>query len=148
MALNPCVKEILCALGSAVLGGLSGLIQAQKVALEALIASFEAQILALDVLNAPLIIARNVALQALHAAESAAELLPLGLISTCADLGDFNINVSTALASTEAELNDIVDRVNRYLSFRAELQAAVDEFNAILEQFSQIELTIQECATA
>jgi hypothetical protein len=146
MAVEACVKQILCALSSAVLGALTSLITAQKAVLEAQVIALEAQLLTLDVATVPLEIARSAALAIISRVRNTATLVPIELIAGCADLGDFNIDLVTAIDRATAELNDVVDDLNRLLSFKAELNLLVTELNRIIDQFGQIELAIQECA--
>lgn len=143
--LNPCVKEILCALSGAVLNALNTLITAQKTALVVQVTAFQAQLLTLDVATAPAEIARGLALDALNTARSAATLVPIGLITACVDLGDFNVDLVAAVDGLTADLNDTIDDLNRLLSFKEELQFLVNEFLRIIDQFSAIQLAIQEC---
>ena len=145
MALDPCVKQILCALGAAVLGALNAVIQTQKALLTAQVVALQAQLLALDVATIPLEAARSIANEVLNQARTAATLVPFELIAGCVDLGEFNFSLTESIDSALREVNDLVDDLNRLLSFKEELQLLVDEFNRIIEQFDQILLAIQEC---
>lgn len=146
MAVEDCVREILCALSGAVLGAIQSLIAAQRAALEAQVLALRAQLLTLDVATFPIQVARGFANAALAQARGAASLVPLELIAGCADLGDFNVDLVAAVDNVTAELNDIIDDANRLLSFRAELNALVLELERILEAFTEIETVIEECA--
>jgi len=145
VALNPCVKQILCALGEATLGALNTLLQAQIAIIDAEIASVAAQLAVVDILTIPLEIARDVGQNALNSAQQVASLVPLNFIAGCADLGDLNVNLSRLLANASADFNDIINDLNRKLSLREELNALILELQAIREQFGDIQLTIAEC---
>lgn len=145
MALDVCVRNILCALSAPVLGALSGIIQTQRAALTAQITGLQTQILRLDVAAAPLEAGRVILNQSLGQLRAAASLVPLSLIEGCGDLGQLNINLVASIDQKTAELNETVDELTRVVSFRDELQTVVDEYTAIIEQFDEILLTIQEC---
>lgn len=147
MALNPCVKQILCALGQATLNALNTLIVAQIARIDAQIAVFKAQILALDVLILPLQAVKSIAEAAVQAARQSLGLVPLSLIAGCVDLGDFNINLVQTLEDKNAELQDTLTDINRKISIREDLNALVAELDAIREQFADIRVTIAECLT-
>jgi len=147
MALNPCVKQILCALSAPVLAALNAVISSQIALLRAQIVAAQAQLLALDITTAPLELARNIAQGLIDQAKAAATLVPFELIAECADLGDFNVNFVESLDALTADLNDIVDDLQRLLSFKEELQLLVNELEEVIEQFEGIQAVIEECAT-
>jgi hypothetical protein len=147
MALDdPCIRSILCTLAGSVLGALDTIIDTQIIAMQAQITAAQAQLLVLDVATIPLEAARSAANAVLERARSAATLVPLELIAGCAGLGDFNFDLVSSIDDATREFNDIVDDLNRLLSFKEELQALVDELNRVIEQFQEIQLLIQECA--
>ena len=88
---------------------------------------------------------KGLANAALAEAVAAAGLIPLGLIASCADLGEFNLDVVGSIEAATADFNDIVDQLNRLLSFKAELEALEQELLAIIDRFTAIENAIQEC---
>ena len=147
MALNPCVKQILCALGNATLSSLNGLIQAQLLILDAKIIELDAELAVLDVLTFPLIALGAAAAEAVNAATASLSLVPLNLIAGCADLGDLNVNLTQILDDANADLQDYIVDINRKLSLKEELVALKDLLASIRQQFLDIQLTIAECST-
>ena len=147
MAFNPCLKSILCALGQATLDALNTVLQAQLVVIDAQIAAFTAQLAILDILTLPLSAAAVVAQEAINAANQVVSLVPLGLISDCADLGDLNVNLTQVLDNANADFQDIVTDLNRKLSFKDEINAGLEQLAEVRQQFSDILLTIEECST-
>lgn len=143
-----CLEQILCGLSGAVLGALDTVLAAQRAQLQAQIAALEAEILVLDVATLPVEAARSGALALLNQARAASGFIPLDLIAGCAALGDFNVSLDGALAAATRQVNDLVDDLNRLLSYREELKLLVLKFTQTIEVFAQIELTIQECAQA
>ena len=148
MALNPCVRSILCALSGAVLGAVSSVIDTQIAALTAQITALQSQLLVLDVATLPVELSRNIALSVLASARGVAQLVPVELVAGCLDLGEFNFDLVTSIDAATAEVNDLVDDLNRLLSYKAELAALVAEYEGIIEQFNEVKLVIQECAQA
>ena len=146
MALEACVREILCGLSAATLGAVSSIINAQRAILQAQVAALQAELLVLDVATLPLQVAREAALTALNTARSAITIVPLDLIAGCADLGDFNIGIDASLNAATGAVVDIIDDLNRLLSFREELNLLISEFNATIDLFDEVLLVIQECA--
>jgi len=147
MALNPCVKQILCALGNATLSSLNGLIQAQLLILDAKIIELDAELAVLDVLTFPLTALGAAAAEAVNAATASLSLVPLNLIAGCADLGDLNVNLTQILDDANADLQDYIVDINRKLSLKEELVALKDLLASIRQQFLDIQLTIAECST-
>jgi len=147
MALNPCVKQILCALGNATLSSLNGLIQAQLLILDAKIIELDAELAVLDVLTFPLTALGAAAAEAVNAATASLSLVPLNLIAGCADLGELNVNLTQILDDANADLQDYIVDINRKLSLKEELVALKDLLASIRQQFLDIQLTIAECST-
>lgn len=143
--MNPCVALILCSLSKPVLGALRAVINQQLAFLELELAQVQAQLLRFDVLTVPLQAAQAVANQVLQSAQSAAGLLPLGLITGCADLGAFNINLNQVLATATADVNDTLNDLNRTLSFKEELQATIASIGEVRTQFQAILDVIAGC---
>lgn len=146
MALDPCVKSILCALSAVVLGALQGIINAQVGLLRAQLAILRAELLKYDIAAVPIEIARNAANAILNDARQAAALLPLSLIAECADLGELNINLVAAIDNETERLNDIIDDASAILSFREELNLAILQVERLIEAFEEILQEIAECA--
>lgn len=145
MALDPCVKAILCPLGGAVLGALNGIISAQVAFLQAQVAVISAQLIALEVQLIPIELVRGLANTAIDAVRSAGNLVPLSLMSNCLGLGEMMVGLNNSLDAATAGANRILNEANRSLSFKAELQASVDEINATIDKLNELKVAISEC---
>ncbi len=146
MALDACVRVILCGLSASVLGALQDIIATQRLVIQGEITAVQAQLVILDITTLPLEAARGFANEVLDQARSAAALVPLGLISGCTDLGDFNVGLTASLDQISGQFNDIIDDLNLVLSFKNELNALLTELSDLVAQFTAIELVIQQCA--
>lgn len=145
MALNPCVRQILCSLSGTVLRSLNAIINTQIGVLQAQVLVFEAQLLQYDILAIPVQAAANVARETLTEVRNSALLIPLELIEDCLDLGLFNLNLQRSIDVVIAELDNLVGNLTRLLSFREELAAIIAELNGIIDQFQDILATIETC---
>ncbi len=147
MALDPCVKTILCTLSDSVLNTLKSLIDGQVALLQAQIVQFQTQVLQYDVIAIPVQAASTVAVSIINEVRSSAALVPLQVISAaqCVDLGDFNLDLQQSIDQTLSVAEDFVFEAVRLLSFRDELNAIIAEFNAIITQFTDIQSIIDEC---
>lgn len=144
--LDACAKQILCGLSNAVLSALNVIIETQKVAIQALIIGYTAQLQVINVALAPAKAALAVAQTIVDQARSAANLVPLSAISNCGPLGDFSLDLNASLDAALADANALIADVNRLLSFADELQALVDSLTATLLSFADIQVVIAECA--
>ena len=145
MAVDACVKAILCPLGGAVLGALNGIISAQVAFLQAQVITITGQLLTLEVQLVPITVAQGLAASAVAAVRSAGNLVPVGVMAGCFDLGDMTLKLNASLDSSLAAVNRILNEANRSLSFKAELEALRDDINATIAKFQDIQLAISEC---
>lgn len=145
MALNPCVREILCALGQASLAAITPILDSQIAALNAQKAVILSQLVALDVASLPVQAANGVAQRVLADVRAIGNLVPLQLVSGCADLGDLNTGLNTALDVVAAEAVTITEDLSRLLSFSEELNAINDEFDELITLFEDIKQEIETC---
>jgi len=146
MALNPCVRTILCTLSNPALQVIENAVNAQITFAQTQIIVYQTQLAALEIQLIPLKAARRVAQQVVSTAIGVTQLIPLEIISDCADLGTFNINVSQL---ANRKLNDalaLIDEFSRAISFQQELQLLVDELQGVVAQFEDLKLTIEECS--
>lgn len=145
--LYPCVRDILCALSAGTLNALRGVIASYRALLNAQILTFQAQLIQRDIAVLPARIALEAALAALAVVQSGSQLVPLDLIAGCLPLGDFNVQIDGVLRGAEEAIKDLRDNLNRLLSFREELAAAIEVAQQVLDQLDELDLAIQECAT-
>lgn len=145
MALDPCVRQILCALGQASLAAITPILDTQIAALTAQKAAIVAQLVALDVASLPVQAANSLAQGVLTQARSIANLVPLQFVSGCVDLGDLNVGVNTALDSISAEATTVAEDLTRLLSFSEELNALSEEIDELITLFEDIKQEIETC---
>lgn len=143
--MDPCVKAILCGLSGSVLGALNAIIDAQKATILAAVAAAESELSIVRIANAPIAIAAEVAQTIVDEAHAAADLVPLQLLAGCGDLGELNLAVNTALDGALADVNSVLTKANRWLSFEGELNERIAELNASLESFADFQLVIASC---
>ena len=146
MALNACVRTILCSLSKPVIKAIDNAISVQILFLQEQIIVLQAQIAAMQVQIIPLKFVRGLAQEVVRRALGVTQLLPLEIIADCADLGDFNINVSQTIERFLGDALAAIDEVTRLISFQQELQLVVDEIQGIIAQYKDIKLTIEECS--
>jgi len=146
MALEPCVKALLCPLGNAVLGALKGILSAQIAFLQTQVAVISAQLIALEVQLIPIELARGLANTAIDAVRSAGNLVPLSVMSNCLGLGEMMVGLNNSLDAATAGANRILNEANRSLSFKAELEASVEEINATIDKLNELVAAIGECS--
>ena len=145
MALNPCVKQILCGLSDATLRTLQSLINGQVAILQAQIVVYQTQLLQYDVLALPVEAARAAAQAVVDKVRNSAYLIPLNLISNCVDLGKFNLNLQQSIDVATAVADDYLYETTRLLSYRDDLNALIAELNAAVTQFTDISSVIDQC---
>ena len=145
MALDQCVKSILCGLGDAALRSIQALINSQVALIQAQILIYQTQLLQFDILALPVEAAQAAVQSIVDEAREAAAIIPLNQISECVDLGEFNVNLNDALNLVLAGFDDITAEAISLLSYRDELNAIVEELNATITQFTDISGVIDEC---
>lgn len=148
MALNPCVKQILCSLSDAALGALQGIINGQVALLQAQILIYQTQILQFDVLSLPVQAAQAAGQAVVDNVRSSAALVPLNIISQCVDLGDFNLNLQQSIDVVLSSTEDLLAEATRLLSYREELNAIVTELDGAITQFTDISGIIDQCLSS
>lgn len=147
MAVEACVKAILCPLGNSVLSALNGIITSQVALLEAQVVTITAQIVVLEVQLVPVTAAQALANNAVAAVRSAGNLVPVAVMAGCFDLGDMQVKLDESLDASLAAVNRVLEEANRALSFKAELEQLRDEINATIAKLGEIQLAIAECNT-
>lgn len=146
MAVQECVKTILCPLGNSVLSALNGIISAQVAFLQGELAVITAQLVTLEVQLLPIQVVRGVANAAVAEVRAAGNLVPVAIMADCFDLGDMQMKLNASLDASVASVNQILNEANRILSFKAELEAEVAEIQATIEKLNGIKFALSECS--
>jgi hypothetical protein len=124
---------------------IAGIISAQTVVVQTQITQLQATLAALDVALIPVQLAQEVAQTTVDAIRAMANLVPVQLMAGCGDLGNFMVRLNTSLDIATADLNAVIAKANRELSFRDEVSAEIDELNELLTTFSDISLELVSC---
>lgn len=141
-----CVEAILCGLSRATQNALINLINGYLIQLDLARASLEAELAVLNIATAPIALANTVAQQALAQIKAGANLIPLDIIGTCFEVGVLNETISENIDALAVDVNIIASDLQRLVSARDEVEAALDNlvqsislFRSILETFSTCE---------
>ena len=147
MALNPCVKAILCSLSSGLLIGLQSLIDGQIALIQIQITQYQTQLLQYDVLSIPIEASAALSQAFIDSVRSGAAVIPLSTIANagCSDLGDFNVNLNQVLDVITSASDDVVFEATRLLSYKEELNDIITALNNTTDQFTEINLLIDAC---
>ena len=148
MTLQPCVKEILCALSDSALSALKGIISSQVAILQAQIIVYQTQLLQYDILSIPIQATQIAANAVVQKVRGSVALIPLNVITQCVTLGNFNLNLQQSIDVALATVNDVLYEATRLLSYKEELQAIINELNAAIDQFNAITTIIDGCLTS
>lgn len=143
--LNPCVKQIICTLSFPVLVALKAVIVGVQTQLQAFLAVLEARSLTLGIQLLPTELARDAANAVLQEAESVANLIPVGLIDGCVDLGGVQQDISSAMRQATAGVNDFADAAAQALSLQAATADEIASIRAKLDRLSAFNDVIDEC---
>lgn len=147
MALDPCVRSILCTLSTPVLNSLRTLVTGQVTQITALLNVLQARSVTLGIQLIPVEIARDAAVAVLDESQSIINLLPVSLIEGCGDLGSLQQDLSDSVAQATAAVNDFADDATRLLSLQGEVSAEIAEVNARLARASEFLDLIDVCIT-
>lgn len=145
MALDDCVRRILCGLSSGAQQALALSLDAIVVQNNIAIAALQAQAAALQIKILPVQAARDAAQSVIQAAQETSRMLPLALIADCTDLGQLNLSVLRAVDRELAALLQIVDDLTRLLSIQNELAALIDQLNVLNDLIAQVKGVLAEC---
>lgn len=145
MALDPCVRIILCGLSNAVLQAIRGLVQAQLAIVSAQIIALEAQVARYNILANAVQAGANIVVGEIQQIKATANLVPLALIAGCADLGDLNIGINQTIDNFTAGMEAFVQDATRMLSFVDELNLAIASLQATQTLFNEVLATISTC---
>lgn len=143
--MSPCFAAILCALGAPIISSLKATLIAQIVVLNGQVASLTATLAILDIQLLPLTVARNLAIQARDTIRSAGDLVPVAIMADCADIGDMMGIIDESTEEALAAINLKINQVNRSLSFKAEIEARIDQLNAYVARINDMILGLEVC---
>jgi hypothetical protein len=145
--LNLCVKAILCGLARPVILALSGIIEAQIGAITAQLAAISALLVVVNIATIPIVALQDLAQVAVDEATSVLNLVPLSIMTGCADLGQAMIDINSSINTSLAAANNLLTDVNRKLSFKAELEDAQVALADAQARLKAISSAIQEALT-
>jgi len=145
MALDPCVKSVICTLSLPVLNATKALVEGTIVQLQALLNQLQARSITLGIQLVPVELARDAANAVLQEALSVSNLLPLGIIEGCADLGSIQQGLTAGVEQATAAVNDFADDATRLLSLQVELDLQIEQLNAEIQNAQDLVAVIDEC---
>ena len=144
MALDACVRTILCGLGNPVLTAINGIVAAQIAQVDAEIVQVEASLALIGIAVAPIQALQGLAETVVGEARALANLIPLQLLTGCADLGNAMVTVNGVLQTPLAAANTYLARANRFLSFQDQQQALLTELQASRTYLLELQTAIQQ----
>ena len=145
MALNPCVKLLLCALGSGTLAAIRAVLEGQIAALNAEIVLLTTRLGIENVNVAPITAAEAEIQKRIDEVLAWSDLVPLDRLGACADIGLLNVNIHKKVDEALAEAHYVLDDFLRLLAFRDELQALIAEAEARLNFLEDVQLALEGC---
>lgn len=145
MALNPCVKSIVCGLSTPVIAALDAIVQTYITAINAQLAVISAEIVKLDIALVPVNLSLSVAQSLLDQFDSITNLLPRASVEGCGDLGDIMVSIRGVSDGATAELEDFRQDAIRKLSLKSELTALQTTLNANKLQFEELQSVLRSC---
>lgn len=145
MALDPCVKNVICTLSLPVLTGLRAIIVSSVAEMQSALTLLQAQSITLGLETLPIALARNAANAVLQETQSIVNLLPLSLIEGCADLGTLQRDLSDGVAQATSAVDNWAKDATRTLSLKAEVDLGAGELAAALGRQTEFLTAIDEC---
>lgn len=145
MALDPCVKDILCSLGAPALGAVNALIVSTESNLNALKSQLQVRGVTLGLQNAAINTLNSAAQSTIEGAASVTNLLPLASIQGCAPLGDFQGILSGSVEEASAAVDDLATDAIRAASIDDEVKARIAEIDIQIGFLNDVKSVIQEC---
>jgi hypothetical protein len=142
---HPCVKSIVCGLGTAGINALKAAIQVPLNVLTLLRSQLNAYLIYLDILTAPVKITGELATSTLQTIKSTANIIPINLVSGCFQLGLLNEIFNVSLNQTIADIEKLVNTLNRYLSLRDEVEAQLADVEKAIKVLTELNVIIEAC---
>lgn len=134
----PCVKALLCGLNKAAQAALKSALSVIIAQLSTVIAGLLAQLAILDILLLPLNVTKTVVIGLVQELKSLLNIIPLNLVKDCAPFGLSIDGINLTIDQKVAEGEKLVQKVNRHLALRNELQAIVAEAQFYVQLYSQM----------
>ena len=145
MALNSCVKQILCTLSSAALREIKSILNTQREIIQAQISIYQAQKLQFDIISIPLNSAKAAADLIINKAKKSSALVPISAMAGCADLGDIMVKIQNSISPTISTLEDYSFEASRLGNISISTSGLIDDLNNTLDQFDLLDAVIDEC---
>lgn len=145
MALDACVKNVLCGLDGALRTALQTAINTAKVALQAQLASLQAALTVLDITLAPVELIKDALTLVKDQANALNKLLPTNLFNGCVDLGNLVQGINLANLNGLGGLENALKDASRLLGARDEIEGEIAAINKQLETIGEIESIFSEC---
>lgn len=147
MALDPCVKNVICTLSLPVLVGIRAVVVSSVAEMQSALNLLQAQSLTLGLETLPIALARNAATAVLQETQSIVNLLPLNLIEGCADLGTLQQDLSNGVSKATSAVDGWARDATRTLSLKAEVDLELDELAAAIGRQTEFLAALDECIT-
>lgn len=148
MAVERCVKDLLCALSGSTIDTLKGLITQYRAALATQITVLQTQLIKLDVLTLPQQLANELAQTAIQEVRSGADNIIANIpLADCLALSEVTEAIQTNIDVTLAEANAIVEDLNRLLSRRAEVEALIAALEEKRTLYLDVLTALDECGS-
>lgn len=147
MALDECLKTILCGIGSAAISMLESALQAQVLAAQAALAVIDAEIIQADILGAPFAVAAQLVQEVVDEAKGVLNIVPLNLIGTCTDLGELNVSIRQQIDDYTAEAVSVLNDAAALLSYSDELRALKAELQDLIAYYTDVKLVLETCTS-
>lgn len=148
MALANCVQHVLCGLSAGVRSALVVLIKGYINQLQVYETLITARRAYLNILTAPIAIAKNVVDGVITQAKAGANIIPLDLIGDCFEVGQLNESIQANLNLVLVDANILATDLERLLSFGDELDAILVDVNSTIQFYESIIAAIDVCAAA
>lgn len=145
MALDPCVKQILCALEAPIRGAIGGVISLALLEAQNLLASAQASLAVTQLLLAPVVIANDIAKISLDQFNAINGLIPTNVMVGCASLGNVLGSINDVTAGATADIDNFLAEASSLLSLADELQGTVDSLNKTIDDLNEMEVTLLGC---
>lgn len=145
MALDDCVKEILCTLSIPVLNALSNAITLVETEVNTQLTAITAQLLGLDIAVAPVNASLGLAEELLDQFRVVGTLIPVSTMEECVDMGDVVVGIDDVANRATAAVREFKQDAIRTLSYRDELVELQTTLNQFQLDLSDVRDFINQC---
>lgn len=143
--LAKCLQDILCGLGNGTKQALTNILREYIALVDLEIVKVEASLVTLSILTAPVEAVETLVTTAISEAKSAANLIPFDLASGCLPVNDLTTAIQSNLDAVLASAINISNDLQRYLSLRDELEAALEELQRVRDLYVSVVDAFQFC---